>query len=61
MLLHLWRYEVFVRSLIKTKGHGYINLRTKVSIVRRPSARLPAPSDSESKHHGSVPLAVCLA
>lgn len=31
---HLWRYEVFVRSLIKTKGHGYINLTTKVSIVR---------------------------
>lgn len=34
MLLHLWRYEVFVRSLIKTKGHGYINLTTTVSIVR---------------------------
>lgn len=34
MSLHLCRYEVFVRSLIKTKGHGYINLTTKVSIVR---------------------------
>lgn len=34
MLLYLWRYELFVRSLVKTKGHGYINLTTKVPIVR---------------------------
>lgn len=34
MLLHLWRYQLFVRSFVKTKGHEYINLTTKALIVR---------------------------